>query len=344
MRAARLYGPGDIRIVGVEMPVPRTGEVLIRIKEVGICASDLHWYREGRIGDTVATEPLILGHEFAGVIEEVGPGVTDVKKNDRVAVEPAIPCYQCDLCADGDYNLCRNIRFCGTAPTDGAFQEFLVWPSQLVVPIPDSMSMGEAAMLEPLAVGVYAVELAESLQDKRVGILGAGAIGLSIMQAAIVSGCTSVFVTDPIPERLEMASRLGASKTFDSNAPDMVDSMNKATSGRGLEVVFEAAGENEAVCKATELVRPKGLAVIGGIPVEDSMTITASTVRRKGLTLKLLRRSNNTLHKALRLVEEGKVDVASYITHRFPLDQIRQALEVAEARKDGAIRVAIVQE
>ena len=340
MKAAKLFAPGDIRIVEVEKPRPVGGEVLVRVKEVGICASDVHYFRDGRIGDAVVTEPLILGHEFAGVIAEVGPGVTNVKVGDRVAVEPAIPCNQCYLCASGDYNLCRNIKFCGTPPHDGALREFLAWPANLVVPVPDSVSLGEAAMLEPLAIGVYAVDLAEPIRGKSVGVLGVGAVGLSILEAAKAAGCGMAIATDLIPGRLEIAKRLGADKTFLAD-DKVVQAVKELTDHKGLDIVFEAAGENEAVVQATEMVRPGGLVVVGGIPREDSMTVTASTVRRKGLTIKLLRRSNETLRRSIELVKSGKADVASFISHRFPLEKVTEAFELARDRKDLTLRVMI---
>lgn len=340
MRAAKLYAPGDIRIVEVEKPSPGPGEVLVQVKEVGICASDVHYFRDGRIGDAVVTEPLILGHEFAGVISEVGAGVANVKAGDRVAVEPAIPCNECYLCAEGAFNLCRNIKFCGTPPYDGALREFIAWPANLVIPVPDSISLGEAAMLEPLAIGVYAVDLAEPIQGKSVGVLGVGAVGLSILEAAKAAGCGMVVVTDLISRRLKIARRIGVDMTFvaDSKA---VQSVKDFTDDKGLDIVFEAAGENDAVMQATEMVRPGGLVVVGGIPREDYMTVTASTVRRKGLTIKMLRRSNQTLHRSIELLRSGKADVASFISHRFPLDQVAEAFELARDRKDLTLRVMI---
>lgn len=341
MRAVKLYAPGDFRLVEVEKPIPGPGEVLVQVKEVGICASDVHWYEDGRIGDTVMTEPLILGHEFAGVIAEIGPGVTKVKPGDRVAVEPGIPCYQCDTCAEGEYNICPNVRFCGTPPTDGAFREFLSWSAQLVEPIPDSVSMGEAAMLEPLAIGVYAIDIAGDVRGKTIGVLGAGAIGLSVLQAARAAGCGETFVTDLIPERLELARRLGASRTFDARDPKIVDAVKQAAGSRDLEIVFEAAGENDAVTQATEMVRPGGLVILGGIPGDDRIVLAAGAVRRKGLTIRLLRRSKNTLRRSIRLVQEGEADVASYITRRLPLEQLDEAFQIARDRRDGALRVLV---
>ena len=340
MKAAKLFAPGDIRIVEMERPSPGSGEVIVQVKEVGICASDVHYFRDGRIGDAVVTEPLILGHEFAGVIAEVGPGVTNVKVGDRVAVEPAIPCNECYLCAAGDFNLCRNIKFCGTPPYDGALREYLAWPAELVVPMPDSVSMGEAAMLEPLAIGVYAVDLSEPIQGRSIGVLGVGAVGLSILEAAKAAGCGMAIATDLFPTRLEIAKKLGADKTFIADE-NVVQAVKDVTDDKGLDIVFEAAGENEAVMQATEMVRPNGLVVVGGIPREDFMTVTASTIRRKGLTIKMIRRSNQTLHRSVELLKSGKADLAPFISHRFPLEKVTEAFELARDRKDLTLRVMI---
>ncbi|MCL6518356.1 MAG: NAD(P)-dependent alcohol dehydrogenase [Armatimonadetes bacterium] len=341
MRTAMLYGAGDLRLVEIEKPVPGEGEVLVQVKAVGICASDIHYFRDGRIGDVVVREPIILGHEFAGAIAEVGQGVLNVKLGDKVAVEPAIACRKCDLCLNGDYNLCRNILFCGTPPTQGALREFLTWPAHLVYKVPNFMDYAEAAMLEPIAIGVYAVDLAEPIQGKTVGILGAGGIGISIMQAARAAGCGDIYVTDLISERLEIAKKLGATRTFQANEPGLVKQIISATGGRGLDIVFEAAGENEAVQQATEIVRPGGLVLVGGIPREDNMTLTASVVRRKGLTIKLIRRSNNTLERSINLVRDGKINAISMVTHRFPLERVVEAIELARDRRDGVLRAVI---
>ena len=377
MRAVKLFEPGDIRLVELEKPVPGPGEVLLQVKEVGICASDIHWYEDGGIGDTRMTEPLILGHEFAGIIAEVGPGVTNVKPGDRVAVEPGIHCGHCDMCLAGEINICRNILFCGTAPTDGALRDFMTWPARLIEHIPDSISMGEAAMLEPIAVGVYAVEIAGrtlnphpqgrwgesdsglpltidhrpltispiqgegSLGGMTIGIIGSGAIGLSILQAAKAAGCGEAYVSDLYPFRLDIARRLGADHTLNASETDVAAAIKEAAGGMGLNIVFEAAGVNDAVVTACEIVRPGGTVVLGGIPSDDRVLLKAGTVRRKALTIRFLRRSKNTLRKSIKLVSEGKVDAASYVTHRFPLEQTKEALETARASRNTGIRVIV---
>lgn len=339
MKAIKLYAPGDIRLVDIEKPSPGPGEVLVQVKAVGVCASDVHYYHEGRIGDAVVTEPIIMGHEFGGVIAELGPGVTGLQVGDRVAVEPAIPCGACELCRAGEINICRDIKFCGTPPYDGSLREYIAWPAELCVPVPETMSMPEVAMLEPLAVGVYGVDMAEPIQGKSVAILGAGAIGLSLLQAAKAAGCGRVTVTDLIPERLEIARKLGADIVLDANDPEVVQ--NVVGDSMGVDVVFEAAGENDAVCQATEMVRPGGMVIVGGIPQEDRMCVTASLIRRKGLTIKMIRRSRDTLHRSIDLVRQGKVDLSPYATHVFPAEQVVDAFELAMAHGDGVLRAVV---
>ncbi|MDP2958130.1 MAG: alcohol dehydrogenase catalytic domain-containing protein, partial [Longimicrobiales bacterium] len=194
------------------MPRPevRPGEVLVRVQAVGVCGSDLHYYLDGRIGDTVAEQPLVLGHEFAGVIEEVGPGVTGLSVGQRVAVDPAIPCGQCEFCLKGNPNLCTLVRFCGTPPTDGALQELISWPAHLAYPLPGSIDAAQGALLETLGVGIHAVDLGKIRLADRVAVLGVGPIGLLIARLAKLSGAVEVFATDLRPTRLEMARAYGA--------------------------------------------------------------------------------------------------------------------------------------
>ena len=209
MRVLRLHKPFDMRFH--DEPVPEIGpdEVLIKVGSVGVCASDVHYYREGRIGDQVVEKPLVLGHEFSGTVVKAGERVKTLAEGARVAVDPGKPCKECDQCRDGYPNLCRNVIFFGTPPVDGVLREYVAWPAELCVQVSESMSLDEAAMIEPLAVGVYAVDLAEMAGGESVVILGAGAIGLSVLQAARVVGAGKIIVTEPIPERREARAEAG---------------------------------------------------------------------------------------------------------------------------------------
>jgi L-iditol 2-dehydrogenase len=341
MRVVRLHAPYDIRIH--DEPIPQVGpdEVLIRIKSVGVCASDLHYYREGGIGANKVTSPLVIGHEPSGVIEEIGPNVTTIKKGDRVAIEPAKPCWECDICKAGYTNVCKQVQFFGTPPIDGALREFVAWPARLVVPIPDSMTFDEAAMMEPLAVGVYSVKVAKLKGGESIAILGAGAIGLSVLQAAKLKHPQAIIVTEPVAERRAAALKLGADAAIDTSPGDAVAGVIAANGGRDPDVVFECAGEPETIRDAAELARPLGTVVIVGIPVEDHYSFPASATRKKGLTIKMIRRSRGVTEKCIQMVKRGEAEVASYATHVFPLEQTKEALELSASKKNGVIRAMI---
>lgn len=341
MRVLRLHGPKDLRMHEEPMPQPGPGEVRLRITSVGVCASDLHYYRDGRIGTTVLTEPLVIGHEAAGVVDAVGEGVTSHKIGERVAIEPTNACGECVFCREGHYNVCPNVEFFGTPPQDGCFREYLNWPAKLAMKIPDTMSDDEAAIIEPLAVGVHAARLAKLAGGETVGVLGAGAIGLSVLQAAKAMGAGRVIVSEPVNARRELAAKLGASEVIDPSACDAAKEFCRLTDDLGPEVVFECVGEDGASMEAAKIVRILGKVVIVGIPDNDLYTFAASSTRRKELTVIFCRRSNEAAEAAIKWVAEGKMDARSMATHRFPLEETGKAMELATAKEDGVVRAII---
>jgi L-iditol 2-dehydrogenase len=340
MKVLRLHAPFDLRISEEPVPDIRPDEVLIRIKSVGVCASDLHYYSEGRIGTQIIDKPLIIGHEPSGVIEDVGAAVTSLKKGDRVAVEPAKPCRQCDLCRAGHTHVCKQVQFFGTPPVDGALREFVAWPANLAMPIPDNVSLDEAAMVEPLAIGVHAANISHMKGGETVAVFGAGAIGLSVLQAVKVKGAKKIIVSEPVPERRELALKLGADVAMDTSE-DVVDRIIAANDDKQLDLSFECAGQPETFCQAAEVARPLATVVIVGIPSEDEYCFPASSSRRKELTIHIQRRSCGTAEESIQLIERGLVDVKSLVTHVFPLERAREAFELAIAKTDGVIRAAI---
>lgn len=341
MRSLRLHGPRDLRMHDEPVPKPSAGEVLIQIKSVGICASDLHYYRDGRIGNTVVTEPTIIGHEASGVIAGLGEGVTDLSIGDRVSIEPANPCMECEFCRSGNFNVCPGIPFMGTPPTNGALRDYIAWPARLAVKVPDSLSFDEIAMLEPLAIGVYAVELAKPKVNDTAVILGAGAIGLSVLQAAKVSRVKRVIVSEPIEARRMYALKLGASSVIDPSTTNLEREVARLTGGRGADIVFECTGEDAAVHDTCLIAKPLGKVMIVGIPDGDQYTFNASAARRKQLTAIFVRRSNQTLEKSIEMVTAGKANVACFATHHFPLEQAAEAMELAINKTDGVLRAII---
>ena len=323
MKSVRLHGTGDLRIHDEPVPIAGAGEKLVRIKSVGVCGSDLHWFSEGSIGDAKLERPLVLGHEFAGETED----------GQRVAIDPAIPCGHCEFCEHGDPNLCSSLIFAGHGKHDGALREWMPWNEKSLFPIPDSLSFADGAMLEPLGVAIHTVDLGKLKAGMTVGVFGCGPIGLLIIQIAKLSGAVNIIATDKLAHRVEAAKTFGANDAFLAGGSRELGEIQAATNGRGVDVAFEAAGTQDAVDASFDAVVPGGKVILAGIPDDDRTSFSASIARRKGLTLKLVRRMKHTYPRAIEFVWKGLIDVRSLVTHRFPLDQTIEAFEVANRRE-----------
>jgi L-iditol 2-dehydrogenase len=323
MKVIRLHARADLRLSDEPRPVPSQGERLIRIKSVGVCGSDLHWFAEGEIGDAKLERPLVLGHEFAGELED----------GQRVAIDPAIPCGRCEFCEHGHSNLCLSMIFAGHGKQDGALCEYLAWNERCLFPIPHSLTFEDGAMLEPLGVAIHAVDLGKLKAGMSVGVFGCGPIGLLIVQLAKLSGAAHIIATDVLAHRVDGAKIYGASHAFLAGDKLELSEIRAATKGRGVDVAFEAAGVQDAVDTSVAAVIPGGKVILVGIPEDDKTSFSASTARRKGLTVKLVRRMKHTYPRAIELVLKGLVDVHSLVTHRFPLEQASQAFRTAERRE-----------
>lgn len=342
MRAAVLYGPRELRIEDRERPTIGPGEMLLRVRAVGVCGSDVHTYAHGRIGPTVLRSPLVLGHEFGGDIVQVADDVSSVGQGDRVAVDPAINCTRCELCLAGHPNLCDDLHFSGLWPDNGALVEYMAYPARLAYPVPESIDYGETVLLETLGIAIHATDLARLQGGHDVAVLGCGPVGLLVIQMARLSGATRIFATDRLGYRLDLAGQCGATDALDIGEGDPVDWVMEQTNGRGVDVVFEAAGAAESPAQAVEMTGRGGTVCLVGIPVEDRTEFRASSARRKGLTIKLVRRMKHTYPRAIALTERGLVDLQPLLTHRFPLDRSEQAFELVEDYRDGVIKAVIV--
>lgn len=320
MKTIRLHAPNDLRLHDEPDPRPGQNEALVRVTAVGICGSDLHWFDEAGIGDARLQKPLIPGHEFAGVI------AAGARKGQRVAVDPAIPCHACEFCRQGNPNLCKNLRFAGFGAEDGALREFIAWPEECLFPLPDALSAEDGAMLEPLGVALHAADLAHLRVGMSVGVFGCGPIGLFVVQLARLMGAAEIHVTEPLSHRLQFAKNLGASQW----QPD-----------REVDISFEVAGENAAVETSIAAVKPGGTVILAGIPDDDRISFSASAARRKGLTIKLVRRMKFTYPRAIRLVESGQIDVRSLVTHRFALEQAPTAFMTAQRRVGVKVMITL---
>lgn len=323
MKSIRLHGTGDLRIHEEPDPIIGMGEKLIRVKAVGVCGSDLHWFSEGEIGDAKLNQPLVLGHEFAGITND----------GQRVAIDPAVSCGHCRYCEQGHPNLCENMIFAGHGKTDGALREWISWNEKALFTIPDSISDADGAMLEPLGVAIHTVDLGKIKAGMNVGIFGCGPIGLLIMQMAKLSGAANIVATDILPHRVEAAKRYGASQAYVVSDRHEREEMRAAIKEHGVDVAFDAAGTQDAVDDAFAAVLPGGKVILAGIPDDDKTSFSASLARRKGLTIKLVRRMKHTYPRAIELVSKGLIDVRSLVTHRFSLEQAGDAFHVAQRRE-----------
>jgi len=370
MLAARLHGPRDLRVERVPHPgSPGRGQVLLRVRTTGICGSDLHSYLDARIGDTPIGGPLILGHEFSAVVEAVGPGSVDghfqpLKPGTRVAVDPAQPCGHCELCEHGHPNLCAHLAFCGNFPYGGSLCEWIHMPARSCFPVSRKIDDESAALLEPLGVAIHAVDFARLRVGNSVVILGAGPIGLLILQVAKLAGADPIFVTDKLPWRLKLAQKWGGipircdedsgtgvspvrcgtgSNERDARATTRSAArlVVKETHGRGVDVAIEAAWADESVAQAADMARLGGRLVVVGISGGNRLELKASVARRKGLTIIMSRRMKHTYPRAMRLAEAGRVDLHGLVSHRFPLKRADEALRLNTSYQDQVVKVML---
>jgi L-iditol 2-dehydrogenase len=346
MFAARLHGPKELRVERVARPkAPGPRQVLLRVKATGICGSDLHSYLDARIGDTIVQSPLILGHEFSGIVEGVGSDSLDgqfepLKPGTRVAVDPAQPCGRCELCEQGHPNLCRRLHFCGNFPDGGSLCEWMHMPARSCFPVHDSLDDSAAALLEPLGVAIHAVDLARIRVAQSLAIFGAGPIGLLILQVARLAGADPIYVVDQFDWRLELARRWGA-VTVNFAKDNPLHRITKGTAGRGVDVAIEAAWADHSIEQAAEVLRLGGRLVLVGIPGDDCLSMKHSTARRKGLTILMSRRMKHVYPRAIQLVQSGRIELAGLVSHRFPLQRAGEAFALNAAYQDNVVKIMI---
>ncbi|PXY17316.1 sorbitol dehydrogenase [Prauserella coralliicola] len=334
MTVSVLNGVHDVSTERRPVPVPGTGEVLVRVLAVGTCGSDVHYYEHGRIGDFVVERPLVLGHEPSGVVVANGPGATLHEPGTRVSLEPGVPCSRCAECRLGRYNLCPHMRFFGTPPVDGAFREYVVLREEFAYPVPDALSDEAAGLLEPLSVGVWACRKARVGPGSRVLITGAGPIGLVATQTARAFGATEVVVTDVNAKRLRLAEELGATATVDVSASSL------AESGYEPDVLLECSGVPSAIGQAIRLVGRAGRVVLVGMG-GDEIPLPLAHVQGFEIEVTGTFRYANTWPTALALAAGGEVDLDRLVTHRFGLAEAERALTVA-TRDDSVIKAVVL--
>ena len=315
------YMTGIEKIELGEAPMPKIGpdDVLIKVQSVGVCGSDLHYYRSGAIGDFKVEFPFVLGHEAAGVVEDVGENVTTLKKGDRVCMEPGVPCMKCEECLSGHYNLCKDVRFWATPPYDGVLSEYIAHPAAFTFKIPDNMSYTEGALVEPLAIGLHACNMGGVKLGQTVAIMGAGCIGLVTLLAAKAYGATRIIVGDVLDKRLDKARELGAI-AVNTKEEDFVAKVMELTEGRGADVCIDCAGFSATVDSCLSCAKPAGVVIIVGLGQDRVDGFNTSIMSTKELTVKSIFRYRNLYPTAINAIADGRIDVESIVSHRFTFD------------------------
>ena len=341
IKAAVLHGIDDVRVEEVDFPTMQAGEVLIKMKSVGVCGSDVHYYKHGKIGSFVVEKPMILGHECAGEIVEVAKDVKGFKPGDRVAVEPGYTCRKCVYCKTGRYNLCPDVTFMATPPIDGAYVEYVSWPADFVFHLPDNMTYDHGALMEPLAVGMHAVRRSRLKPGEPVMIMGAGTIGLVTLLAAKAAGAGEIIVSDLEDVRLKMAQKLGATRILNAHRENVVEFVENFTHGFGIDVVFETAGSVPTTQQTIDVVARGGRIVWVGMAGEDTFSMPVIEAITKEVDMMGIFRYANVYPYAIQLVSTGRMDIDPLVTHRYNLDHVAEALNVAHERRDGAVKVMI---
>lgn len=341
MKAAVMDRPGSIKIK--ELPVPEIGanEVLVKIMAVGVCGSDVHYYENGRIGRFVVEQPIILGHECAGIIAAAGELVTKVAIGDRVAIEPGVTCGHCDACKAGRYNLCPDVQFLATPPVDGAFVQYLAIRQDMVFKIPDQLSFEEAALNEPFSVGIHAAKRTRLQAGETVAIMGMGPVGLMAVAAAKSFGASRIIVTDLEDVRLEAALRLGATTAINVKQENALEVIKQLTGGAGVDVAWETAGSPQALQAALGSLRRGGRLAVIGLPAQDQIPLNVPLIADSELDIYGIFRYANTYPQGIEFLASGNLDTASLITDRYPLSGTRDALERAIHNKSGSLKVIV---
>jgi L-iditol 2-dehydrogenase len=341
MKALLLSEYGRLELVDVPMPRPGREEVLVRVEACGICGSDVHGY-DGSSGRRIP--PIVMGHEAAGTIAALGPDASEAKEGDRVTFDSTIYCGECEYCRRGEMNLCERRQVLGVSTPEyrrpGAFAEYVVVPARIMHHVPANITFPEAAMVEPLAVAVHAVSISEIAENGTALVVGAGMIGLLVLQALRDAGCVRVYVADIDDSRLELAKRLGAANTINARTADTASELQRLTGGAGVDVAFEAVGTTATVKAAIDSVRKGGTVMLIG-NIAPQIEIPLQTVVSREIRLQGSAASSGEYPQCIDMLARGAVDVKSLISIVAPLEEGPQWFERLHAREANLMKVIL---
>lgn len=339
MKVAVMKGKGNIVFEDWTVPAPGPDELLIHIDYVGICGSDIHLYQTGTCGGKEVKDPCVLGHEAAGTVAAKGDRVTQFEIGDRVAIEPQVPCMQCNFCKTGHYNLCPDVKFYASPPTmSGCFAEYVAHPAGFCYRLPDGISTLEGALIEPLSVGLHAVKRSGIQAGNSAAVIGAGCIGLMTMLSLLESGVKKVFVIDVMENRLNMAKDMGCYDTVNSSEVDKAEYIKQACGG--VDVVFETAGRPQTIQEACLMAKRGGTIMLVGYPPERKATLYVNHLINQEITIRTSFRYCNTYPLAMELLKNG-LPVKKTVTDFFEFEQAEQGLVHAADHKDQVVKCVV---
>ncbi|NMC38331.1 MAG: alcohol dehydrogenase catalytic domain-containing protein [Bacteroidales bacterium] len=342
MKAMQLTGIRQMEMMDIPEPVI-TGpkDVKIRLRVLGICGSDIHYYVKGKIGSQIVSYPFTVGHECAGIVTGTGKDVKRVRPGDIIAIEPAMPCWECDQCLSGRHHTCRKLKFLGCpGQAEGSLMEYIIMPEESCFPLSGNLTADHGAISEPLAIGVYSVKKSGDIKNLSAGILGFGPIGMSVMLAAKAAGAGPLFITDKIDERLGIAEKEGAYAIINPLRKNVVQQISNFLP-TGLDVVFECCGEQDAVDEAVEILKPGGKLIIVGIPEFEKWKFNTDKTRRKEISIQFIRRQVDCVQPSLDMMASGKININRMITHRFPFRETKKAFDLVAEYGDGVMKAMI---
>lgn len=340
--SAVLHGIDDLRLENTPIPEPQDDDVQLRIASVGICGTDLHFWKEGRTGRFVVHSPMVLGHETSAVVSKVGKAVTHLKVGDRVAIEPNLTCRKCEFCKRGSYNLCPAVDLVEVTPYRGHLRRYSVQKADLVFKVPENLSLDEAALVEPFAVAVQACRRGALGAGQKVLVCGAGPIGLLCMAAARAYGVDSVVQTDVVDAKLAVAREMGADHTLNVSGltPEEIAKKVEELLGGQPEVTFECTGQEQCLQTGVFATKPGGcILVVGMGPQLSKIPIMEAVV--KEIDVKGVFCYANCYPTAISLLGSGRVNLKPMITHRYPLEKAVDAFEHVSSGRDGAVKIVI---
>ena len=341
MRVAELTAVRQFRLAEADIPEPGPGEIQVAVEAVGICGSDLHAYAEGGVGDTTCVYPMVLGHEPAGRVAALGPGVSGWQVGDAAALEPAHYCYHCEQCLRGRHNICQRLRFLSTPGHAGFFRDRVNLPVENLLPLPPTLSVVEGTLVEPMAVVLHSLSLAPPALGDTAVVLGGGPIGLLTTAALLRHGVKRVWAVEPVAARRELARAMGAADVLDPGRDDLVAAVMAETGGRGVDLVFDCASYPGCEDVSLQVATSGGRVVFTGIPAASRVALDVHLWRRKELLVQQVRRSNHEAAAARDLLASEPRFFAPLITHQRPLESIADAFALVESRGDGVGKLVV---